>query len=140
MEYFLVRLAYTPAAWSEIIENTTDMNKRLTPVRDLLRHLGGSLASFGFFDTEHSRSKTVPPVVVSEKFVMWSGHDLLTIVAMPNKEAAHAFNMAISAEAGLKVVDLTPIVPMQDAIQAMVAAKAAVTETRYAAPGRSAKP
>ena len=139
MEYFLVRLAYTPAAWSEIIENTTNLDERLAPVRKLLRHLGGSLASFGFFDTEHSKTDATPPHVVSDKFVMWSGHDLLAVVAMPDKEAAHAFNMAISAEAGLKVVDLTPIVPMQQAVQAMVAAKAAVARTGYAAPGR-AKP
>ena len=139
MEYFLVRLAYTPAAWSEIIENTTNLDGRLAPVRKLLRHLGGSLASFGVFDTEHSKTDATPPHVVSDKFVMWSGHDLLTVVAMPDKEAAHAFNMAISAEAGLKVVDLTPIVPMQQAVQAMVAAKAAVAQTGYAAPGR-AKP
>ncbi len=136
MEYFLVRLAYTPAAWSDIIENTTSLDERLAPVRRLLRHLGGSLASFGFFDTEHSRSAAAPPHTVTDKFVMWSGHDLLTIIAMPDKEAAHAFNMAVSAEAGLKIVDLTPIVPMQDAVKAMVAAKAAVAQTGYAAPGR----
>ena len=139
MEYFLVRLAYTPAAWSEIIENTTNLDERRAPVRKLLRHLGGSLASFGFFDTEHSKSDAAAPHVVNDKFVMWSGHDLLTVVAMPNKEAAHAFNMAVSAESGLKVVDLTPIVPMQHAVQAMVAAKAVVAQTGYAAPGR-AKP
>ena len=136
MEYFLVRLAYTPAAWSEIIENTTSLDERLAPVRKLLRHLGGSLASFGFFDTEYSKTDAAPPHVVNDKFVMWSGHDLLTVMAMPDKDAAHAFNMAVSAESGLKVVDLTPIVPMQHAVQAMAAAKAAVAQTGYAAPGR----
>ena len=139
MEYFLVRLAYTPAAWSELIENTTSLDERLAPVRKLLRQLGGSLASFGFFDSEHSKSDASPPHTVADKFVMWSGHDLMTVMAMPHKEAAHAFNMAVSAEAGLKIVDLTPIVPMQDAIKAMATAKAAIAQTGYAAPGR-AKP
>lgn len=136
MEYFLVRLAYTPAAWADMVENTTHMDERLAPVRQLIRHLGGSLASFGFFDTEHSQTDAAPPHVVRDKFVMWSGHDILTVLAMPDKEAAHAFNMAVSSEPGLKVVDLTPLVPLDHAVRAMATAKAAAKQTGYAAPGR----
>lgn len=138
MEYFLVRLSYTPAAWQEIIEHTTSLDERLAPVRKLIAHLGGSLASFGFFDTQHSKD-VGQAHTVQDKFVMWSGHDIVTVLAMPDKEAAHAFNMAVSAEAGLKLVDLAPIVPMEHAVQAMAAAKTAVSRTGYAAPGR-AKP
>ena len=136
VEYFLVRLAYTPAAWSEMNENTTSLDRRLAPVRKRTRHFGGSLASFGFFDTEHSRNAAVPSHVVTDEFVMWSGHDPLTIVAIGDREAVHALNMAVSTEAGLKTVDLTPIVPMQDAVKAMVAAKVAIAQAGHAAPGR----
>ena len=136
MEYFLVRLSYTPAAWQEIIDTTTSLDGRLEPVRKLLRHLGGSLASFGFFDTEHTGNAAAKHVV-RDKFVMWNGHDLLTVLAMPDKASAQAFNMAISAEAGLKLVDMTPMVPMEDAVKSMAAAKDAVARTGYAAPGRA---
>ena len=136
MEYFLVRLAYTPAAWTDIINNTTSMDDRMVPVRKVIRDLGGSLPSFGFFDTEHSRG-AAPSHTVREKFMMWGGHDILTIVAMPSKEAAQAFNMIGSAEPGLKVMDLTPIMPLEDALQSMGMAKAALDRTGYAAPGRS---
>jgi len=137
MEYYLVRLSYTPAAWQEMIEKTTSLDQRLEPVRKLIRHLGGSLASFSFFDSEHFASEA-DRHTVRDKFAMFGGHDLLTIVAMPNRGAVQAFNMAVSAEPGLKTVDLVPMMPLEEAVQAMAAAKSAVAATSYIAPGRNA--
>lgn len=135
MEYYLVRLTYTPAAWTDLVASTTSLDERLEPVRKLLRHLGGSLATFNFFGSEHYRNDAHNHDV-RDKFAMFGGHDLLTIVAFPDRKAALAFNQAISAEAGLAVVDLTPMVPLQEAVEAMAVAKAAVAATGYAAPGR----
>ena len=137
MEYFLVRLADRPAAWSGIIENTTSSNQRLAPVRKPLHHPGGSMISFGSFGTEHSKGTAAPPHVVTDEFVIWSGHDLLTAMAIPDHEAACIFKMAISAKAGLKIADPTPILPTQEAMKAMLAAKAAMAQTGCAAPGRA---
>ena len=74
---------------------------------------------------------------VRDEVVLWSGHDILTVPAMPGIEATRAFSMVVSAEAGLQVVDLTPPMPMDHAVQAMAAAKAAVSQTGHAAPGRT---
>ncbi len=109
----------------------------LAPSRQPLRHLSGSQASFGFFNTEHPKSAAAPLHVTTDKFVMSSGHDPLTPVTMPDHEAAYAFNMPISTEAGLKFEDLVPILPMQDAVKAMAAAKPAVAQTGHPAPGRA---
>ena len=139
MEYFLVHLAYTPAAWSETIENTSSPHERLTPARRRLRHLSGPLVSSGLFATRPSRSAATPPDVMIDKCVIGSGHDLLTTVAMRGKKAAHTSNMAVPTGAVPKIVDLTPTLPMQDAGKAMVAIKAAIARTGYVAPGQ-AKP
>jgi hypothetical protein len=68
--------------------------------------------------------------------VMFGEHDLFAILAMPDKAAAQAHNMAISAEPGLKTVDLVSIMPLEDAIAAMPLAKGAVQAMGYVAPGR----
>ena len=138
MEYYLVRLTYTPAAWGEIVASTTSLDQRLEPVRKLLRHLGGSLATFNFFGSEHYRNDDLNHEV-RDKFAMFGGHDLLTIMAMPDRHAAQAFNLAISAEPGLAVVDLTPMVPLEETVNAIAKAKAAVAATGYTAPGRGSR-
>jgi uncharacterized protein with GYD domain len=136
MEFYLVRLSYTAVAWKDLIDSTTSLDQRLAPVRRLIKHLGGSLATFQFYDAPNFDDANRPPITVSDKMVMFGEHDLLAILAMPNKAAAQAFNMAISAEPGLKAVDLTSIMPLADAIAAMPLAKSAVEEAGYTAPGR----
>lgn len=136
MEFYLVRLSYTPAAWQQLIDSTTSLDQRLAPVRRLIKHLRGSLASFHFYDTPHFQEDGKPAVVVNHKMVMFGEHDLLAMLAVPDKAAAQAFRMAISAEPGLKAVDLVSIMPLEDVIAAMPLAKSAVAATGYAAPGR----
>jgi uncharacterized protein with GYD domain len=70
--------------------------------------------------------------------VMLAEHDLLAILALPDKAAAQAFNMAISSEPGLKTVDLVSITPLEDTIAALPLARTAIQATGYAAPGRGA--
>ena len=135
MEYYLVRLSYTPTAWRELIDQTTTLDQRLAPVRQLIKHLRGSLATFHFYDPPYDDPATAPKVV-QEKMVMLAEYDLLAILAVPDKAAAQAFNMAISSEPGVKKVDLTSITPLEDTIAAMPLAKSAVKGAKYRAPGR----
>jgi uncharacterized protein with GYD domain len=136
MEFYLVRLSYTADAWQQLIASPTSLDERLAPVRRLIKELGGSLPTFHFFDTPHSKSTKTPPLCVPEKMATFGKHDLLTMIVFPTKEAAFAFNMAISAEPGLKTVDLMSIIPLEDAIAAMPLASRAVKAANYAAPGR----
>lgn len=139
MEYYLVRLSYTPAAWQELIEKTTSLDQRLEPVRRLIRHLGGSLASFHFFDPPHYTDDRLSHAV-RDKFALLGEHDLLTVLAIPDRIAAGAFNMAISAEPGLKAIEMLAMMPLEEAITAMARAKSAIAATGYAAPGRAPAP
>ncbi len=136
MEFYLIRLSYTPAAWQDLIDSTTSLDQRLAPVRRLIKHLRGSLASFHFYDAPHFHEDGKAPVVVSHKMAMFGENDLLAMLAVPDKAAAQAFKMAISAEPGLKAVDLVSLMPLEDVIAAMPLAKGAVQATGYAAPGR----
>lgn len=136
MEFFLVRLSYTAAAWQDLIDTTTSLDQRLAPVRRLIKHLGGSLANFHFYDGPHFDSADHPPTIVHGKMAMFGEHDLLAMVAFPHKGAVQAFNMAIMAEPGLKIVDLTAMIPLEEAIAAMPVAKGAVQAAAYVAPGR----
>lgn len=136
MEFYLVRLSYTADAWQDIIASTTNLDQRLEPVRRLLKELGGSLPTFHFFDKPHFECAETSPIVVHEKMVMLSECDLVTMLAFKTKEAAFAFNMAISAEPGLKLVDMMSIMPLEDVIAAMPVAQGAVQAANYSAPGR----
>ena len=136
MHYYLVRLTYTPAAWADMIKSTTSLDQRLDPVRKLIRHFGGSLASYHFFDTPHFAPPAAPGPVGPHKCALFAHHDMLTILAVPDHATAQAFNMAVMAEPGLKTVDMTAMMPLNDAIGAMARAQAAVAATGYAAPGR----
>jgi uncharacterized protein with GYD domain len=127
MQYYLVRLAYTAEAWQTLLGTRGDIDARLDNVRRLLKELGGSFADYGFFDD--------PNHVVKSKFVPFGAHDIVCIIATPNEGAARAFQMAVSAEVGVKSIELTPMMPYADAINAMDAAQRARTGTKYFAPG-----
>ncbi|HZS82233.1 MAG TPA: hypothetical protein VFA50_05150 [Stellaceae bacterium] len=138
MQYYLVRLSYTAAAWKELVEKTKSLDDRLDKVRRLIKQLGGSLANYHFFDDEHFAGAGERHIVV-HKFVPFGEHDILTILAMPDNVAARTFSMAVAAEDGVKTVELTPMISMEEGIGAMARAKAARSRASYAAPGRAAR-
>jgi uncharacterized protein with GYD domain len=137
MEYYLIRLSYTAPAWAELVEKTKTLDDRLESVRQLIKQLGGAFATFHFFDDAYFDDAAKRQVVM-HKFVPFGNHDIVTIVAMPDRATARAFNMAIAAEDGVKTIEMTPMITMEDAIGAMAAAKSARARARYAAPGRAA--
>jgi uncharacterized protein with GYD domain len=125
MQYYLVRLAYTAEAWRALLSAGGGLDERLDNVRRLLKELGGSFADYSF-DDKH---------VVKSKFVPFGAHDIVCVIATPNEGAARAFQMAVSAEIGVKSIELVPMIPYADAIQAMDTAQRARTGTKYFAPG-----
>ncbi len=135
MDHYLLHLSYTSAGWHDIMSKAASFDQRLDPIRKLIAHLGGSFATFHFYDTQHFQNDARRHVV-SEKFAMFGGHDLMAVLAMPDKQAAQAFTIAVSAQPGVRNVDLVSMMPFEEAITASVAAgKAAIAATRYAGPG-----
>jgi hypothetical protein len=139
MEHYLLHLSYTSAGWDDILKKAASFDQRLEPVRKLIAHLGGPFASFHFYDTPHFQNDPLKHVVF-DKFAMFGAHDLMAVLAMPDKGAAQAFTIALSAQPGIQNIDLVSMMPFEDAITTSLAAgKAAIAATGYAGPG-SASP
>jgi hypothetical protein len=67
---------------------------------------------------------------------MFGGHDLMAVLAMPDKRAAKAFTAALSAQPGIDTIDLVSLMPFEDAVTSSVtSAKAAMARTGYTGPG-----
>lgn len=130
MQYYLVRLSYTSAAWRELIENPPkSLDDRLANVRALVSALKGSFATYHFTDLPE-------PEIVTHKFIPFGNHDIVTILAMPDNLTARTFSMAVSAEDGVKNVEVTPMLAFEEAIEAMAMAKDAKAAASYSAPGQ----
>ena len=137
MEHYLLRLTYSTAGWQDIVSKAAGFDQRMAPVRSLIAHLGGSFASFHFYDTPAFSNDSLRHVV-HDKFAMFGGHDLMAVLAMPDKHAAKAFHTALSAQPGIETIDLISLMPFEDSVTSSVTtAKAAMATTGYAGPGSS---
>jgi len=135
MEHYLLKLSYSATGWKDIIDKAPTFDQRLGPVRDLIARLGGSFASFHFYEREPYRKDGLQHVVV-EKFAIFEQHDLFAVLAFPDRSSAQAFRLALSMQSGIKSVKLVSIMPFEDVIADSVGkAKAAISGAKYAGPG-----
>jgi uncharacterized protein with GYD domain len=135
MEHYLLHLSYTSAGWDYIHAAAATFDQRMAPVRSLIANLGGSFASFHFYEDPPFQDTSLAHVV-RDKFAMFGTHDLMAVLAMPDKNAAQAFTLAVSKQPGVDSVDLFLMMPFEDAITTSVAtSNAAIAATGYAAPG-----
>ncbi len=136
MQFYLIRLSYTAASWHQQLERTPDIDRRLASVKRLIANLGGSLARYEFFADGHGvRPDGDKRIVIEDKFIALGADDLVALIAVPDERAAFGFSMAVSAEAGVKQISLTPLLPIRDAIEVMRVANTARSEAAYSAPG-----
>lgn len=125
MGYYMVRCDYNAAAWQELISNEIETESRLAPVQALANGLGGRFSSL---QTDGG------PVIA--KFISFGGADLLGIVEFDSDESARAFSIAISAEPGVKNVEITPMLQFSSGVNAINAARTKGKSGGYKAPGR----
>ena len=135
MKYYLVQLSYTAEAWRQQIEQTRDHARRLVAVRDLIARLGGSLAQYQFFQPGQGAAEGGEPHTINCKLVSIGKYDLIAILAMPDEEAAFAFSMAVSAELGIRDIQMTPVIPLGQAVNIMARAHEVRQQANYSAPG-----
>lgn len=135
MEHYLLRLTYTTSGWDYIRQQAASFDQRMDPVRNLIVKLGGSFASFHFYDTPHFQNDSLKHVVL-DKFVTFGGHDLMAVLAMPDKSAAHAFRVALSSQPGIDTIELISMMPFEEAVTTSVAkSNTAINAAGYAGPG-----
>lgn len=95
MAHYLIQVAYTPQAWAAQLKNPQN---RLEAVRPVAQKLGGDFES---------------------AWLAFGEYDIVGIVRMPDNVSATAFSMAASAGGALKAIKTTPLLSVEDGINAM---------------------
>ena len=95
MAYDLFEAAYTPEAWSAMVKNPQD---RAAAVEPAIRKLGGTMERF---------------------WLSFGEYDIVGIVQMPDTVAAAAFSLAVSAGGACKNVKTTPLLTVEEGVEAM---------------------
>ena len=108
MPSYLIQVAYQPDAWAAMIK---DPHSRLEAVRPAVEKLGGR------FD---------------QAWLAFGDYDLVGIVEMPGNTDAAAFALAVAAGGACKAFKTTPLLSMQEGIEAMGKAQ----QAGYRPPGR----
>lgn len=95
MAHYLLQVAYTPEAWKLLVNNPQN---RLDAVRPAVEKLGGRIQT---------------------GWLAFGDYDLVTIIEMPDNVSAAAFSLAASAGGAVKSIRTTPLLTMEEGIEAM---------------------
>ena len=95
MALYLLQFAYTPEAWATL---TRKPQNRLEAVRPVAERCGGRLLN---------------------KWLSFGDYDVVAILEMPDNVSAAAFAMAIAAGGAVQNVKTTPLLSMEDGMEAM---------------------
>lgn len=108
MAYFLLQGTYKTEVWKTLVSNPVN---RVDAIRPAIEKLGGSVegAWFSFGD-----------------------YDVVLIMQMPDNSSAASFALAVAAGGAFKSHKTTPLLSMDEAVQAMIRA----SDTGYRPPGK----
>jgi uncharacterized protein with GYD domain len=95
MPYYMVQAAYSTEAWSGLVKNPQN---RLEAVRPVVEKLGGKIEG---------------------GWLAFGEYDIVLICQMPNNVSATAFSMAASAGGAVKAVKTTPLMSIDEGMEAM---------------------
>ena len=95
MASYLFQIAYRPDAWAAMIKKPQD---RSEAVRGPIEKLGGKINSF---------------------WMSFGEYDIIGVVDMPDNVSAAAFAIAISGGGACKTVKTTPLLSLEEGMQAM---------------------
>lgn len=95
MAQFLVEVAYTSEAWANLVKSPQD---RSQVVQSAIEKLGGK---------------------IERSWLSFGEYDTVVVVEMPDSVSAAAFSMAVSAGGSCKTVRTTPLLTVQEGVEAM---------------------
>ena len=101
MPYYLVQAAYTSEAWTGLVKRPQDRARALRPIA---KQLKGRLVSF---------------------YLAFGDYDVAGVAEFPDNQSAAAFAMAASAGGAVRAIKTTPLMTVQEGMQAMRKAKRA---------------
>jgi uncharacterized protein with GYD domain len=108
MARYLFQASYTNEAWAAQVSHPQN---RMEVIRPVIERLGGRLES---------------------AYLSFGDYDVVVIAEMPDSVSAAAFSLAASAGGGVKAVKTTPLMTVEEGIEAMQKAAGA----GYRPPGR----
>ena len=100
MAHYLLQVAYTPEAWANIVKNP---HNRIDAVRPVVEKLGGKIES---------------------GWLSFGDYDLVAVIQMPRNVEAAAFSLAAAAGGAVKSIKTTPLLTMEEGLEAMKKAAA----------------
>lgn len=101
MPPYLVQVAYTAEAWAAQLKHPRD---RQAIVRPLFDQLGGHIAT---------------------AYYAFGPFDVVLIADLPDNRSAAALSLALTAGGAVKTIQTTPLLPLEDGLDAMRQAAAA---------------
>jgi uncharacterized protein with GYD domain len=104
---YLIEVAYTPEAWAAMVKQPQN---RLEAVRPVVEKLGGRF--------EHA-------------WLAFGEYDIVGVVELPDNTDAAAFAMAVYAGGAVKAFKTTPLLSVEEGVEAMRKAQ----EAGYRRPG-----
>lgn len=110
MNNYLVQVAYTPQAWTQLIAHP---HNRMDDIRPIVEKLGGKIVHSWF---------------------AFGDYDIIAVVEMPGNVEAAGFALAAAAGGACKTIKTTPMLTTAEGIEAM---KKAAT-SGYKVPGSAA--
>lgn len=108
MARYLFQASYTSEAWSAQVNNPQN---RVDVIRPVIERLGGRLET---------------------AYLSFGDYDIVVIAEMPDHVSAAAFSLAVSAGGALKAIKTTPLLTVEEAIEALKKAAG----SGYRPPGR----
>jgi uncharacterized protein with GYD domain len=95
MALYLLQVAYTSGAWAAQVKNPQNRREVVSPV---VERLGGHIES---------------------AYYAFGDYDVILIIDMPDNVSAAAFALAVSAGGAVKAIKTTPLLAIDDGIEAM---------------------
>jgi uncharacterized protein with GYD domain len=95
MRYYLLQVAYTPEVWAAMLLNPHNC---LEEVRSVIERLGGKLEG---------------------SWLALGEYDAVVVCQMPDHVSAVAVSMAISAQGIMKAIKTTPLVTVEESLEAL---------------------
>jgi uncharacterized protein with GYD domain len=95
MPHYLQQVAYSREGWEALVANPQN---RIEAVRPAIEKLGGKIESAWF---------------------CFGGYDIVVITEMPDNVSAAAIAMAFAAGGACKSVQTTPLISLEEALQAV---------------------
>ncbi len=95
MAHYLFQCSYTAEAWASLVQNPRN---RLEAVRSVVEKLGGSMEN---------------------GWTAFGEYDVVAVLQMPDNVSVAAFSMAVSAGGAVKSIKTTPLMSMEEGVEAM---------------------